>query len=94
MSGNKLLLMNGPSSAGKSTIAHELRRQLRLCGADPVVISIDAYLRISTDEEIWEDDVFEITPDMCRDQHKARQLVPLAGQNGAPLPEMATNSLK
>ena len=67
MSGNKLLLLNGPSSAGKSTIANELRRQLRLCGTDPAVISIDDYMKISTDEEIWEDDVFEIMPDMCRD---------------------------
>ena len=67
MPGNKLLLLNGPSSAGKSTIAHELRRRLRLCGADPAVISIDDYMKISTDEEIWEDDVFEIMPDMCRD---------------------------
>ncbi len=67
MSGNELLLLNGPSSAGKSTIAKELLRLLRQCGADPVVISIDDYMRISTDEEIWEDDVFEIMPDMCRD---------------------------
>ncbi len=67
MSGNRMLLLNGPSSAGKSTIAHELRRQLRLRGTDPAVISIDDYMKISTDEEIWEDDVFEIMPDMCRD---------------------------
>lgn len=67
MPANMLLLLNGPSSAGKSTIAGELKRQLRLKGLDPVVISIDDYMRISTDEEIWEDDVFEIMPDMCRD---------------------------
>ena len=73
MPSNQLLLLNGPSSAGKSTIANELRRQLRLCGTDPVVISIDDYMRISTDEEIWEDDVFEIMPDMCRDIHAALQ---------------------
>lgn len=67
MSDNMLLLLNGPSSAGKSTIANELRRRLRPHGADPAVISIDDYMKISTDEEIWEDDVFEVTPDMCRD---------------------------
>ena len=67
MAGNKLLLLNGPSSAGKSTIAKELRQKLRLYGADPAVISIDDYMKISTEEEIWEDDVFDIMPDMCRD---------------------------
>ena len=64
---NKLILLNGPSSAGKSTIADELLRKLCLHGMNPVIISIDDYMKISTDEEIWEDDVFEIVPDMCRD---------------------------
>lgn len=73
MSGNKLLLLNGPSSAGKSTIANELRQQLRLYGTNLIVISIDDYMRISTDEEIWEDDVFEIMPDICRDISMALQ---------------------
>ena len=67
VSGNRLLLLNGPSSAGKSTIAAELQEKLRRCGADPVIISIDDYMKIGTDEEIWEDDVFEVMPDMCRD---------------------------
>lgn len=65
--GNRLVLLNGPSSAGKSTIAGMLREKLRLRGADPVIISIDDYMKVSTDEEIWEDDVFEIVPDMSRD---------------------------
>ena len=64
---NRLLLLNGPSSAGKSTIAGELQKKLRLYNADPVIISIDDYMKIGTDEEIWEDDVFEVMPDMCRD---------------------------
>ena len=63
----KMILLNGPSSAGKSTIAHELQRKLSMRGIDAAVISIDDYMKISTDEEIWEDDVFEIMPDMCRD---------------------------
>ena len=66
-SGNKLILLNGPSSAGKSSIAKELKQKLDLCGADPVIISIDDYMKIGTDEEIWEDDVFEVMPDMCGD---------------------------
>ena len=66
-SGNKLILLNGPSSAGKSSIAKELKQKLDLCGAEPVIISIDDYMKIGTDEEIWEDDVFEVMPDMCGD---------------------------
>ena len=73
LSGNSLILLNGPSSAGKSTIANELREKLRRRGADPAVISIDNYMKISTDEEIWEDDVFEIVPDMGRDITAALQ---------------------
>lgn len=65
--GSRLILLNGPSSAGKSTIAGELQRKMRLCGTDPVLLSIDDYMKIATDEEIWEDDVFEIMPEMCRD---------------------------
>ncbi len=65
--GNKMILLNGPSSAGKSTVAEELRRRLGRDGRDAEVISVDDYMKISTDEEIWEDDVFETVPDMCRD---------------------------
>ena len=64
---NRLILLNGPSSAGKSTVAGELCRKLRLHGADPLVISIDDYMKIGKDEEIWEDDVFEAMQDMVRD---------------------------
>lgn len=67
LSDNQLVLLNGPSSAGKSTIAGELQQKLRTYGTDPVILSIDDYMKISTDEEIWEDDVFEIMPEMCRD---------------------------
>jgi chloramphenicol 3-O phosphotransferase len=70
---NSLLLLNGPSSAGKSSIAGELQRELRRYSADPVIISIDDYMKIGTDEEIWEDDIFEVMPDMCRDITPALQ---------------------
>ena len=66
-----LILLNGPSSAGKSTIADELRKRLLLYGADPVIVSIDDHMKIPMGEEIWEDDVFEIVPDMNRDIVKA-----------------------
>ena len=64
---NRLVLLNGPSSAGKSSVAEQLRQKMALCGADAVIISIDDYMKVAEDEEIWEDDVFEIMPDMCRD---------------------------
>ncbi len=64
---NKLILLNGPSSAGKSTIAAALRQEMRRHGTDPAVLSIDDYMKIPETEEIWEDDVFEIMPDMCAD---------------------------
>ena len=63
----RLIVLNGPSSAGKSSIAAELCQQLIAAGRDPALLSIDDYMKIGTDEEIWEDDVFEIMPDMCRD---------------------------
>jgi len=66
-SAGRLVILNGPSSAGKSSIAAELQQQLAAAGKDPVLLSIDDYMKIAENEEIWEDDVFEIMPDMCRD---------------------------
>ena len=63
----QMILLNGPSSAGKSTIAEKLAQKLQQFGAETVVISIDNYMKLEPGEEIWEDDVFEIMPDMCRD---------------------------
>ena len=62
-SNGQLILLNGPSSAGKSTIAGQLAQNLQYCGAEPVVISIDNYMKLEPGEEIWEDDVFEIMPE-------------------------------
>ena len=69
----QLILLNGPSSAGKSTIARELAQKLRQFGTETVIISIDNYMKLEPGEEIWEDDVFEIMPDMCRDITPALQ---------------------
>lgn len=66
------ILLNGPSSAGKSTIARELRARLDARG--PVrVIALDDYLPMSPDEPVWEDDVFDVTPAMCADIAAALQ---------------------
>ena len=62
-----VLLLNGPSSAGKSSIAKVLRQLLRDSGTDAVILSLDDYLQMSASEPIWEDDVFAIMPRMCGD---------------------------
>ena len=66
------ILLNGPSSAGKSSIAKALQRKLRDSGS-AVIISLDDYLQMSANEPIWEDDVFAIMPHMCEDLIEALQ---------------------
>ena len=68
-----VLLLNGPSSAGKSSIAKALRQRLSEAGRGTVVISLDDYLQMSANKPIWEDDVFAIMPHMCEDITKALQ---------------------
>ena len=60
-----VILLNGPSSAGKSSIAKALQQLLLDRGADAVILSLDDYLQMSANEPIWEDDVFAIMPRMC-----------------------------
>ena len=62
----ELILLNGPSSAGKSSIAKALRQKLNDSDSS-AVISLDDYLQMSASEPIWEDDVFSIMPRMCED---------------------------
>ena len=69
----KVLLLNGPSSAGKSSIGKVLRQKLRDSGSDAVTISLDDYLQMSVKEPIWEDDVFAVMPRMCGDISAALQ---------------------
>ena len=67
------ILLNGPSSAGKSSVAKALRQKLQECGHDAVIISLDDYLQMSVKEPIWEDDVFAVMPRMCWDISAALQ---------------------
>ena len=60
-----VILLNGPSSAGKSSIAKALRQKLFDAGCSAAVISLDDYLQMSAKEPIWEDDVFAVMPRMC-----------------------------
>lgn len=61
-----VILLNGPSSSGKSTLAKTLQKQLRLQrGEEFSIVSIDDFMKLRTDETIYEDDVFEISGEMC-----------------------------
>lgn len=68
-----IILLNGPSSAGKSSIAKALQQLLLDSGTDAVILSLDDYLQMSANEPIWEDDVFSIMPHMCEDVVAALQ---------------------
>ena len=63
----RIILLNGPSSSGKSTLSRNLqallaaRKSLRF-----QIVSIDDFIKVAQDETIYEDDVFEISGDMCR----------------------------
>ena len=62
-----VILLNGPSSSGKSTLAKALQEMIldhRLEGYE--VVSIDDFLKMSPTETIYEDDVFEISDDLCK----------------------------
>lgn len=67
----ELLLLNGPSSAGKSSIASELQARLRGAGIDAVTVALDDYLPMSAQERIWEDDVYAVNTALCRDAAQA-----------------------
>ena len=62
----QIILLNGPSSSGKSTLSRTLQALIReKRGETYAIISIDDYMKLSTDETIYEDDVYEISGDMC-----------------------------
>ena len=62
-----VILLNGPSSSGKSTLSRALQERIAVeKNRQYGIISIDDFMKIATDETIYEDDVFEINEDMCR----------------------------
>ena len=69
----ELILLNGPSSAGKSSIAKELQKKLSGRGEPSDIVSLDDYLEMSAKEPIWEEDVFASMPGMGRDLRAALQ---------------------
>ena len=62
----QIILLNGPSSSGKSTLSRNLQALIaKKRGERYGIASIDDFMKISTEETIYEDDVFEISGTLC-----------------------------
>ena len=62
----QIILLNGPSSSGKSTLAVALQGLIEeKRGERYAVVSIDDFLHMTTRDAVYEDDVFEISPALC-----------------------------
>lgn len=59
-----IVLLNGPSSSGKSTIAFTLEKAIIERNSSCAIVSIDNFLKMSSDEVIYEDDVYDISPQL------------------------------
>ena len=65
--GKQIFLLNGPSSSGKSTLAKELQKLISEKRNEKYdIISIDDFLKMNTEDTIYEDGVFEISGDLCK----------------------------
>ncbi len=62
----KIIILNGPSSSGKSTLADTLQKNIKDKNNEEYgIVSIDDFLKMSTAEIIYEEDVFEISSKLC-----------------------------
>ena len=62
-----VILLNGASSSGKSTLARALRQRLRDTKREEYrIVSIDDFLDMTAHEPIYEDDVYEISHLLCQ----------------------------
>ena len=62
----QIILLNGPSSSGKSTLAKILKELIEEKRNEKYeIISIDDFLKMTTEDVIYEDDVFEISCALC-----------------------------
>ncbi len=62
----QIILLNGPSSSGKSTLAKALQELIEENRNERYeIISIDDFLKMTTEDVIYEDDVFEISLKLC-----------------------------
>lgn len=73
----QIILLNGPSSSGKSTLSKALQGLIEARRNEKYeIVSIDDFMKLSTDETIYEDDVFEISGDMCTSALEALKTSP------------------
>ena len=64
--GSQIILLNGPSSSGKSTLSKTLQALIwEKMSLHYEVVSIDDFMKTDPMETIYEDDVFEISGDLC-----------------------------
>ena len=64
--GAQAVLLNGPSSSGKSTLAKAVQKLIEEKRAERYeVISIDDFMKGSPQETIYDDDVFAVSGDLC-----------------------------
>ena len=62
----EIILLNGPSSSWKSTLAKSLQKLIENKREEKyVIISIDDFLKMTKEDVIYEDDVFQISLDLC-----------------------------
>lgn len=62
----KVILLNGPSSSGKSTLAIALQAYIQETRNEKYsIVSIDEFLEMTLGKNIYEDDVFEISSQLC-----------------------------
>lgn len=83
----RIILLNGPSSSGKSTLAKALQALI----ADKrneryEIVSIDDFLKMTTEDVIYEDDVFEISGALCE-----KVLQVLKGNQGVIIDHVITS---
>lgn len=73
----RIILLNGPSSSGKSTLARKLQAVIGSRRDQPyALVSIDDLLPMSPTEPIHEDDVFEINAALCARVWEALKTAP------------------
>ena len=62
----QIILLNGSSSSGKSTLAKSLQALIEEKRNEKYeIVSIDDFLKMTTEDVIYEDDVFEISGNLC-----------------------------
>lgn len=83
----QVILLNGSSSSGKSTLAKALRQLIfEKRHQQYGIVSIDDFLEMSAGEPIYEDDVFAISSKMCE-----KPLELLKTTDGAIIDHMITS---